>query len=456
MGTKNVRDYPWKRRRRRLVLGLLGGIGATMLLLGGNGWRVHRRIETQYAAIRAAGEPVTREEMARWWPLPPPERDATRIYGPAFGIKPTQELSRLRERISTALWTTASCGPVSDSLADSMRAYRDACAEKLRRLQEAAAHTGVRLSLHWDKDSEAQAPYLPEFREASFLLQVNAVLAAQDGDGNEAGESLLAMLRIAGIFAADPFTYSQGMRMSILSTFHSALSHVLQSTALPEEQLAPLVAACRYHDSTEPLVRALMCMRSESDWLFTHPEINNIKMRVVEDIVRGGTGSVYKLLRLTGFSAYDQARFLAEITQQLDPCRIAFEAWLSPATTPEQIVLGPRYVSGVPRISDELRREVTLFEVSYGNTLARLRCDYVALAVERFRLAHRRLPLSPVELVPDFLDRLPLDPFDGQPMHYVVRETGYTVYSVAQNRRDDGGEQNSTYGRGDLVFEVGR
>jgi len=41
--------------------------------------------------------------------------------------------------------------------------------------------------------------------------------------------------------------------------------------------------------------------------------------------------------------------------------------------------------------------------------------------------------------VPGYLDRVPLDPFTGKPLMYKVEETGIAVYSVGENRVDDGG-----------------
>jgi hypothetical protein len=65
-----------------------------------------------------------------------------------------------------------------------------------------------------------------------------------------------------------------------------------------------------------------------------------------------------------------------------------------------------------------------------------------ALAVERFRLAHGRLPESLGELVPEFLPVVPADPFDGQPLRYRVLSKGYMVYSVGDDGHDDGGREH--------------
>lgn len=70
---------------------------------------------------------------------------------------------------------------------------------------------------------------------------------------------------------------------------------------------------------------------------------------------------------------------------------------------------------------------------------AELRCARLALAAERFRLATGRLPGSLEELVPSYVDAVPLDPFDGQPMRFAKAEKGIVIYSIDEDLTDDGG-----------------
>ena len=58
------------------------------------------------------------------------------------------------------------------------------------------------------------------------------------------------------------------------------------------------------------------------------------------------------------------------------------------------------------------------------------------LAGERFRRAHNgALPTDLNELVPTYLPALPRDPFDGQPLRFKPRTTGYVVYSIGSDLR---------------------
>ncbi|HPG69261.1 MAG TPA: hypothetical protein PLO37_20640 [Candidatus Hydrogenedentes bacterium] len=69
------------------------------------------------------------------------------------------------------------------------------------------------------------------------------------------------------------------------------------------------------------------------------------------------------------------------------------------------------------------------------------------IAVERFRLAHGRLPERLDELVPEFIERIPDDPWNrGEPLSYRVRQNGdFVVYSYGLNREDDFDEEETYY-----------
>jgi hypothetical protein len=66
---------------------------------------------------------------------------------------------------------------------------------------------------------------------------------------------------------------------------------------------------------------------------------------------------------------------------------------------------------------------------------------YIAIALERYRIAHGEYPDSLDALAPQFIAKVPHDIINGQPLHY-RREAGgrFVLYSVGWNETDDGGE----------------
>jgi len=64
----------------------------------------------------------------------------------------------------------------------------------------------------------------------------------------------------------------------------------------------------------------------------------------------------------------------------------------------------------------------------------------VAIALERYRLAHGDFPESLEALAPQFMDKIPHDIIGGQPLHYRREANGqFVLYSVGWNETDDGG-----------------
>ncbi|MCA9101103.1 MAG: hypothetical protein KDA63_08140, partial [Planctomycetales bacterium] len=65
----------------------------------------------------------------------------------------------------------------------------------------------------------------------------------------------------------------------------------------------------------------------------------------------------------------------------------------------------------------------------------------VELALRAFQLEHGQFPATLGELVPEYIDHLPSDPFDpsGGPLRYTRTDDGYLLYSVGADGRDNGG-----------------
>ena len=69
-----------------------------------------------------------------------------------------------------------------------------------------------------------------------------------------------------------------------------------------------------------------------------------------------------------------------------------------------------------------------------------LRTTQTIIALRAYQLTHGKLPENLDALVPEFLDKVPVDAFDGQPLHYSPDRK--IVYSVGQNLKDDGGNDS--------------
>ena len=73
-----------------------------------------------------------------------------------------------------------------------------------------------------------------------------------------------------------------------------------------------------------------------------------------------------------------------------------------------------------------------------------LRSLAAACAVERYRMAHGRLPATLEDLVPAFLLSVPTDPLTGKPLCYKPSESSsYLIYGTGWDQTDNAGSSVS-------------
>lgn len=70
----------------------------------------------------------------------------------------------------------------------------------------------------------------------------------------------------------------------------------------------------------------------------------------------------------------------------------------------------------------------------------RVELNSLAFALAAYRADHGVYPEKLADLVPDYVEKLPADFFSGSKPHYRREGTGYLLYSVGPNGKDDGGK----------------
>ena len=75
-------------------------------------------------------------------------------------------------------------------------------------------------------------------------------------------------------------------------------------------------------------------------------------------------------------------------------------------------------------------------EEKHDSAAARLRLLMAELALRCYRIDHGRAPESMQQLIPNYLQRVPLDPFNGHPLVYRPNGTNWVLYSVGPGQAD--------------------
>ena len=69
------------------------------------------------------------------------------------------------------------------------------------------------------------------------------------------------------------------------------------------------------------------------------------------------------------------------------------------------------------------------------------------IALKRHQLRHGKIPGDLQALCPEFLPSIPIDPVNGEPLHYKPNSGGtFLLYSVGEDGEDNGGDPNPAEG----------
>jgi len=108
-----------------------------------------------------------------------------------------------------------------------------------------------------------------------------------------------------------------------------------------------------------------------------------------------------------------------------------------------------------------LRKIFPSFIVNIGiesnRYLAMLNCAITGLAIERYRITNGKWPRKLDELVPEYLAKLPTDPFNGEPLLVGTILGGLVIYSVGPDLQDNNGlidDSNSKKEGTDIGFRL--
>lgn len=245
-------------------------------------------------------------------------------------------------------------------------------------------------------------------------LSVKVLYEAEIGDPDAATATLLDCFALAESLRMEPLEISQSTRLLMISRTLDALEDAQIRVAFSPAQLTRLQSQLRSLEGIDPNVNGyigseILVQRYvdqvQSEDSFGEPEFSALMARLHTPSAEAFHSAVHILV-----DAIPRPYAEAVVAYQGVHAKFPDFHWAY-----------PRSLNGIAR------------------TQASLRNAQVGLALGRYALAHTGLPDSLEALVPDFLDRVPLDPFDDQPLRYRRVGEGFVVYAVGENMVDDGG-----------------
>jgi hypothetical protein len=450
-------DKPQRRQRPLTLWRVLGGL-LLLAMAGLLGMRWHWRAEfhRQIAAIRAAGYPVTPQELDAWYPWPASGNNAAYwITGAAacYCRLPQEEGTRL-DRIIRSGEGPDPTEPIPDDDKALLEQYIWDNFQALKTLHDASTIAECRFPVELSKGPSTEMPHIADVRDGARLLCLAAVLRAEQGDASGAARAVEAAVQITRSLEQEPVMISHLVYAGMSVRAAVALERALNQVEFSSEQLTRLYRVFVGIRMDDGLVRALAGHRCASLTVFENPQA--LDRSYFERLPPVAVLEVYGAL---GLAAREGTIFLAHMNECLrvaqlpafrrPPALRALEAY--DRRRGRALLLGLADTGYAPRVIQ--------LEMKYA---AQIELARTSLAVQRFRRACARLPETLDPLVPDYLAAIPQDPFDGAPLRYQRLERSFMVYSVGEDGRDDGGKTEPRRGKKkqgesfDLVFRVER
>jgi len=450
---KKRRSYPWQRRQRKiLVIIFIFFVALPAALISVRKYQ-DVQFQKQLQALRRAGFPATVPELGAYYPAPPAEQNAAELYQQSFEAKASSNDPRLTdvEKQTGEVKT----GRFAEALHKLAEKYLAANAEKLRLIHEAAKRPACRFPLDFTQGPGVELHHLAALRASMRLLSLEATLAAEDGDMNRALDSLLTAFSVSNALRQEPVLISQLVRMACDGMACFTVRRAMELGSFSEEQLAQLATALKNAEDPEGMVRGLAGERVFQLMLYDNPQLftNDLNKTV------HGAGTVAgAFLKVTGALNRDCDFYLSTMDQMIAACRLpAHEAMPVLRRIEAGLQVSSSWIPSPARI--QLPALTRVMEARARDE-AILRSTAAGVAIERYRLVYDRLPEQLSDLAPSFLEAAPADPFDGQSLRYRRLDTGYVVYSVGYNLKDDEGaepeEHRNPRETGDITFRLER
>ena len=419
---------------------LIAALAVAVWAIGGA--VVNAKLRARYQAIREAGDPVTMEELAAaYYPEPPAEQNAAPLLEKAFEPSEGDDSASLEH---LPILGEADLPPLGEPLTPEMiaaiRRLLADNAEARKLLAQALSRDACWFAAEHRGDRLTGGLNLGRARWWGFVLALEAEARAEQGDAAAAADSLLTMLRLAGAMQ-EPLSSVCIARSGIECLAAQHVERWANRLDPPPALLARVEAAL--HDATDRrrAERLLVYERCHGIDMFEHYLIDPRPGSLSPD----GTPMVRQRF-------LPRVYFKATLLHYVDAMDYALSTARKPY--PHNLIEGagmlPALERRVPRYYALARiglDSVCMMVGAAQGHVADMETARVGLATLRCRAAKGRLPKSLGALVPDFIDAVPLDPYDGEPLRYRTEGDAFVVYTLGKDGVDDGGELGFVKGK---------
>lgn len=434
------------------------GLGILALLIASVHVTSKSRTESRLEKIRKAGYPTTSSELNDWYTLVPDVENAALVYQEAMDLLVQPDRSSPSQPvIGKAEWPEPG-SELSPDVEDAIGNYLAANELALEAIRRASNLTQCRYPLDFRQGVNLLLPHLASLKALAQLLRLEAGYYAIHEKPDLAVRSILSGFDLAHSLVDEPLLISNLVRIACVSITLQGLEHVASENALTDTQILSLANAIHKAEaeSKETFLRAIAGERSIGVSFFLASASEQAAFHSGNNAGIQDT-SLLTLFRISGLYGKDFRLFLDSFENMIqaihepypDSIRRSKEAEMrienEIGTSTGRFMLFSRNI--LPPLTRAFEKEARL--------TALLRASLAGLAVEQYRRAHAGgFPANLTLLVPEHLDTVPTDPFDGKPLDLEQLDTGFRILCAATSREFR--RRNSTQNQEPVAFSVRR
>ena len=405
-----------------LVVVVIGGLVA----LQQKTRTLQKRWDDKLAELRKKGEPVSMAELAP--PALPDDQNAAVLHEQAFKL--LEDIPRGTDSRLNELLPRKGAVPKAVDLAEA-RKLLESCKPALDLVRRGT----LRPKCRFKRDYNAVPPVLlltlmsGTSRTGGFLdydCRMNLV----EGRPDDAVADCVTMLRVADGLKDEPLLVDQLVRIAVIDRGTDALQRVLDRSEPGAAALTEAAGVLKRLDSRESLV-----------WTVRGERCYGIALirQALEDPAKflQNIGTKGHWTRLTALSA--RPLFLADGADYLDRMGRL-----------QDLVAKPYYQNHeiLQQWEDQIAQEqedtahiftgktllwISKIPLTYDRSLAGIGNARLAIALRLYRMKHGQYPDALAALVPDFIEKLPTDPFSGKDFIYRRDGNGFVLESVGDD-----------------------
>lgn len=437
-------------RRTRRRFKIWHGIVALLLLL----FVLYRvsgsiKLKKQIEILRTKGYPVTLEELDRSYNIPEGARNGADVYMAAFSNYVEWDKEALK---ALPVFGKASMPgrtqPLDASTRKLVEKFLSDNEKTLTLLHEAALIEHCRYPIDLTKGSIdlmerpgwSRASWYEDLYASARLLRLDVFIQCDNHNSDKALESIRANFALARFISA-PLLNHRLVHNSVHSQTYKSIERLLNRMQLTDEQLLSLSGWIKEFRSDEGYIKAVV----GEQCIGLHAFRGHIR-QALEQIGSEGKLSLLFLAfwRMTGLNDRDAIEYIDLMQEHKDAMELPSDERLLVCDSIQEDVNSGKRGGILTHLIWPARAYMLQIDTS---CTAKALAAQTALAVGRYRLAEGHLPESLENLVPAYLESVPKDPFDGQNLRYITRESGFVVYSINDDLTDNGGAEHDSKNR---------